>query len=389
MILFEIDFTCRAGNQGEPMKNNHRSLSFSESFSLPVSLPTPSLGFQVLVAGLFLFALVPIFGATSAGASDLGNSFVKTPIGSDPGQPDGRDGGETIADAFIISGLPFTDTGNTSDNVDDYSEDCPYSGSVAPDVVYVFTPDVSGPIDIDLCESGYDTKVFVYETVATPGAPYACNDDALCELSFRSALDGLDVTAGNAYYIIIDGYGEEMGDYLLTISTSPPPCELDCPDNGVPEGEPELVDGYIDSYNGGCNWDPYVFQLLENPVICGVSGWYSIDEVSYRDTDFYDLDVSSLPGGFITCQSEYDTHLYVLIPDCGVISPILYDAYCECEGYGWIEFVLPGFDHVWIFVGPTVFSGPVNEFDYVLTVDLWTVAVEESSWGKIKTRFRQ
>jgi hypothetical protein len=46
------------------------------------------------------------------------------------------EGGETIDDATPIAGLPYTDTGDTSDNVNDYDEVCPFSGSTAPDVVY-------------------------------------------------------------------------------------------------------------------------------------------------------------------------------------------------------------------------------------------------------------
>ncbi|MBC8365828.1 hypothetical protein H8E52_00310 [bacterium] len=81
-------------------------------------------------------------------------------VGRNPGTPDGREGGETIGTALPIWSIPFWDSGNTSDNVHDYDEVCPYSGSTAPDVVYSYTPRYNVTIDIDLCASGYDTISF-------------------------------------------------------------------------------------------------------------------------------------------------------------------------------------------------------------------------------------
>ena len=93
-----------------------------------------------------------------------------------PGTPDGRQGGETMADAFPIPSLPFQDTGNTSDNLDDYDAVCPHTGSVAPDVVYAL-PEASEDIwvRVDMCGSGYDTKIYILNA---DGEVIACNDDA-------------------------------------------------------------------------------------------------------------------------------------------------------------------------------------------------------------------
>ena len=41
------------------------------------------------------------------------------------------EGGETIADAVEVP-FPFTDTGATCDNIDDYDEVCPYADSNSP-----------------------------------------------------------------------------------------------------------------------------------------------------------------------------------------------------------------------------------------------------------------
>lgn len=136
-----------------------------------------------------------------------------------PGTPDpqGLVGGDTVDDALVIGTLPYSDTGNTCTFADDYDEVCPYTGSVSPDVVYAYTPSGDGLVDIDLCVgSTYDTKLYVYEDTVTPGAPFACNDDE-CP-GFVSQLIGLQLTIGHSYYIVIDGYGGDCGDYTFDMS---------------------------------------------------------------------------------------------------------------------------------------------------------------------------
>lgn len=139
-------------------------------------------------------------------------------------------GGDTIEDAVAITELPYNDTGNTCGFVNDYDEVCPYSGGTAPDVVYSYTPGADITVDIDLCNgSAYDTKLYVYENEHTPDNPYACNDDA-CP-GYVSQIMGLALTGGNTYYIVVDGYGTDCGDYILDVTeavTYPPPENDDC-----------------------------------------------------------------------------------------------------------------------------------------------------------------
>ena len=340
----------------------------------------------------FLFVLLTLAMVGVASANDTGNTFTKIFVPSDPGTPDGREGGETVVDAFVIPALPFNDTGNTSDNIHDYDEVCPYTGSMSPDVVYAWTAGANGAIDIDLCESGYDTKVYVYENAATPGAPYACNDDADCALSYRSAILGMPVTGGNTYYIVVDGYGSDMGDYIMTITEAappPPPCELECPAGGVAEGEPTLMNEYVDMYNGGCNSSPYVFQFMDFPVLCGISGWFTVAGGNNRDTDWFPIIADA--NGYITaaCVAEYDCYLFVLLPvDCNSVG-VVYDAVCGCEIPGVIEFAHPAGTEVWLWVGPTEFAGPVFEFDYILEVaGIGMTATDDVSWGEVKSMFK-
>ena len=130
----------------------------------------------------YLIVILTFSIAGAALAADINLSPSPTGVIKDNSHVNGvmlptvREGGETIATAIPVPGLPFNDTGFTCDNLDDYDESCP-SASVSPDVVYSYLATADGAITIDLCSSTYDTKVFVYENSYTPGVPYACNDD--------------------------------------------------------------------------------------------------------------------------------------------------------------------------------------------------------------------
>jgi len=169
----------------------------------------------VLVAWIY-----PVMGSTQ-----LGNTIdlSRKGLGGEPAY-DGREGGETIDDAFVITAFPFHDTGATCDNVNDYDEVCPYSGSTSPDVVYVYTALMNETLAIDLCASMYDTKVYVYDFDAGYGYgnPSACNDDAGCGYSgYQSLIENFVFDAGHTYYIVVDGYGGNCGQYDLVIAGIP------------------------------------------------------------------------------------------------------------------------------------------------------------------------
>jgi hypothetical protein len=306
---------------------------------------------------------------------------------------DGREGGETVATAVVIGAIPFADSGATCDNIDDYDEICPYSGSTSPDVVYSFTPTEDNILDIDLCGSLYDTKVFVYENAA--GNTVGCNDDfyfdEICGV-YVSRIEAQAVTAGNTYYIVVDGYGGDCGTYYLSVAGAEV-CDLVCPPGGVDEGEPDLVDYYIDDYNGGCNSTPWVFQVLqatEEPdcvTLCGESGWYYAGG-SFRDTDWFEVTAT---GGTmnIDIDAEYAVNFFVLNTDCNNLQLLYQTVGGPCLP-GNVSFPTAPGDVYWLWVGPTVFSGPVYEFEYQLSVCgiYGVVPAETSTWGGVKDLYR-
>lgn len=191
-------------------------------------------------------------------------------------------GGDDISTATQIPDLPFHDTGVTTGYNDDYDELC-FWESTSPDVVYSYQVEADMNVCITLCDgSEYDTKLFVYENTHMPGDPYACNDDACPE--YLSRIENLFLTAGNTYYIVIDGYGGNHGSYVLDVF------ELidcvTCPTGATPEGEPVCYDDYEDNFNGGCGSNPTVFGNIScGETVCGTSGTFLFQSSQYRDTD--------------------------------------------------------------------------------------------------------
>ncbi|MFH1278644.1 MAG: hypothetical protein ABIK65_09715 [Candidatus Eisenbacteria bacterium] len=346
-----------------------------------------------LIAGLLILGL-----ASGAFAFDLGThrTEIKTDAHVQPnrGVSDGREGGETCASAYVITSLPFNDTGATCDNSNDYDAVCPYSGSTSPDVVYSWTANFTGTLDIDLCGSFYDTKVYVYENAC--GSLYACNDDyyfdATCG-TYVSAIFGMPVTSGNTYYIVIDGYGGDCGEYLLAV-TGHEDCTLECA--GAPEGEPTLVNYYTDAYNGGCNSLPPVFQTLWGDAqgclnFCGVSGWYYYD-ADFRDTDWF---IVTAMGTSIdwTVDAEQPVYMFLLSPqDCANVAVEMSEVAGPCAPGNMNFPTTPGAVY-WLWVGPQTFTGPAQpfEFDYVMDIcgiEPGVTSTKETSWGTIKKMYR-
>ncbi len=228
-----------------------------------------------------LIALIVLTLPLAAAAVDLGPRASAKPAGGalpPPPDPDVvRQGGDTMADAIPLP-IPTLDlAGTTTGYTDDYDPACPFDFSHAPDVVYSITPETDRILDIDLCGSSYDTKLFIYDEAQQL---VACNDDFYppgnpCG-DFVSRLPAWSALAGRVYYLVIDGYDGAHGEYRLTIRAHEP-CHLSCPSGGIAEGEPPLTVDYVDQFNGGCASDPDNpdFAPLDASRFCGVSGYFT------------------------------------------------------------------------------------------------------------------
>lgn len=299
------------------------------------------------------FAIDILWGDKDRSTNHENNSLGTTP----PEKPEpnsnyvpgeGRAGGETIATATAIGAMPYTDSDNSCDFINDYDEVCPYSGSTAPDAVYSFSPSVDSLFDISLCNSGYDTKLYIYQNSYTPGAPYACNDDG-CP-GYRSLLEQVPMYAGDTYYIVVDGYGSACGDYLLEMDYYVPPQPFACPEGSFDENEPCGTD-----FNGGCNMVVPAFE----PIACGdtVCGWGWAD-FGTRDTDWYLLTMYQDGPITLTCTAEFEfvvgfVETAVLgDPDCATASAL--NPYATGNPGDVVSVTLPSavIGDYWLFVGP-------------------------------------
>jgi hypothetical protein len=270
-----------------------------------------------------------------------------------------RTGGEDITTATVIPSLPYSDTGATCGFQNDYSDCVQDTG--APDVVYSFLPPTDMTVDVNLCGSGYDTALYIYEA---GGGTVACNDD-YCAL--QSEVDGVALTAGVMYYIVVDGFAQSCGSYSLSVREAVP-CDLTCPAGGQQEGEPPCVDGYVDWYNGGCQytgWTEIPAQEGDCATFCGKGCTYLYQGSSYRDDDW--LTVTAAGGPVTaTCTAEYPVQLILFrVADCITFDYLLTAApRCQPAELTW-DFSAG--TEVWILGMPVVFNG-VPESDYVLDI---------------------
>ncbi len=319
---------------------------------------------------------------------------VKQSVVSGVAHPTGRIGGETIAEATVIAALPYTDAGNTCAAIDDYDEVCPYTGSTSPDVVYSFAPSADVVVDVFLCMSSYDTKVYVYEDVHTPGAPYACVDDnASCgdfnTYMYQSWITELTFYAGHTYYIVVDGYGGDCGDYVLDVYEVEL-CVVECPDGSLLEGEVDCYTDYVDDYNGGLNSSPPVYSYVdcaENIVICGTSGVFPFASTTYRDTDWYVLSLDQDATVTIGVEAEFGALFGFVDMAAGAFYESATTASCN---YATLSHSYVGPVDAVIFVSTDAWDlSYVCGSDYYLTIDGCPITpVEESSWGSIKALYR-
>jgi hypothetical protein len=227
-------------------------------------------------------------------------------------------GGDGVWDATVVEVLPFFAEGTTSGYADDYDAPCVYGDEQGPDVVYIYTPAASGEINIDTCGSNFDTVVHVFDANANQDA---CNDnrpgDGACWMT-SSRINRLEVQAGVSYFIVVDGAtSEESGNYDLMI-TEYRPYEFAPPWYAHAEAEPPLVDGYVDTFNGGCDADEVAFQghpfdpaFGYNASVHGRTGWYGDGAAgTLFDTDWFMVEIYAQGTLNLTIEATETCRVY-------------------------------------------------------------------------------
>src|SRR2546426_3350432 len=96
------------------------------------------------------------------------------------------------------------------------------STGTSPEKVFRWTPAVSGVATIQTCGGGtkFDTALYLRSGSCSSGGEVACNDDACANASglMRASRITPTVTAGQTYYIVVDGYGGAQGTFALTVT---------------------------------------------------------------------------------------------------------------------------------------------------------------------------
>lgn len=279
--------------------------------------------------------------------------------------------GDTAANPLPVLSLPFFASGNTCDYTHQYDEFCPFDGQLSPDVVYAYEPTTPVVVNLSLCESGYDTKILVYENQATSSHLYACIDDWCSgpdyDWPYLAYLRELPLVPGNTYYFVVDGYGSSCGPYVLRIVESAT-CNLVCPPGSLEESELKCIEGAADSTNGGCGSDPPRFEPVPPSPDAVTFCSFTNSNLGHRDQDWYEL-VPSLPAA-ISVSVEADIAAFVSVFDgsSGCASPpVLGTVVTEPCEIGSVAVSLPA-GPVWIRVQPLLAWDVPCPAEYVLTI---------------------
>jgi len=305
--------------------------------------------------------------------------------------PQTQAGGENFGSATVIPSLPYTDAGNTCGHVDDVFPPCAFGGvSTAPDVVYTYTPTTDQCVNVDMCNSSYDTILHVYDQTFNL---VDCNDD-FCGL--QSTLQNLALVGGVKYYFVVDGYNISCGTYGITITACPPPCSSTCPPGAITEGEPACGPDYVDATNGGCNSVPPVFTNIEcnelGVQVCGTYGTYTSAGGSSRDTDWYQFTCETTKTiSYCVCGSQ-PTQIAILDASqgCANLTLVCGSEFGDPSQQVCCTAVLPPGTY-WLFVATDGFSGIPCGSPYVLTLQGLTcppVAATPASWTHMKSVYR-
>lgn len=111
-----------------------------------------------------------------------------------------------------------------------------------------------------------------------------------------------------------------------------PPCEVECPPGGTPEGEPCLLDDMVDIWNGGINSDPCVLgNIACGETVCGMMSTYNYFGANYRDTDWYEFTVTTTTIVTATAEAEFPIALFFVTDPCTSPSVVAWTYGDPCE----------------------------------------------------------
>jgi hypothetical protein len=136
------------------------------------------------------------------------------------------------------------------------------------------------------------------------------------------------------------------------------------------EGEPNggCIDGYTDSFNGGCNSTPPVFSSLTlgGASVCGRSGTFNSPLGATRDTDWYQFNVPTTGPITAVVQADFPPLVGYLNAVCPATSFLFFTTGNACSATTLTATLTSG--NYYLFVGPQVFSGVPCGSEYTVRV---------------------
>jgi cysteine-rich repeat protein len=112
-------------------------------------------------------------------------------------------------------GEVVTVVGNTSVANNDYIGDFPCDAGEAGDVVYAITPDVDGIINAGIVAE-FDAMLYSEVDCGDELSQLDCSDSGTGNETIQ-----LPAFAGETVYLVVDGFDQEAGSYVLTLQLSP------------------------------------------------------------------------------------------------------------------------------------------------------------------------
>ena len=209
--------------------------------------------------------------------------------------------------ATVIPSLPYTDNGTTTGMANDYNPGTCVSSN-APDVIYEYTPTLTGVHTVSLCGTGWDTGLGIWTDGGCPGATNVGCSDGYCSTASQVSMI---LNVGVTYWFVVDGYSTYSGDYVINVTgpnATPNPGET-CA-SALPLTVPGTFTGTTVGYAN------------DYDAVCPYTGSTSPDVV-YSYTPAADQQVT-----FDLCASSYDTKLYVIQDDCANTPIACNDDYC-------------------------------------------------------------
>jgi hypothetical protein len=195
---------------------------------------------------------------------------------------------------------------------------CSFAGDsqVGNDVWYRYSNICSGPVNVSLCGSSFNTRVAIYENFCPTvvNQAIACNDN-FCGTSSELTFDGV---GGTEYLIRIGGFEGATGDGVLVVSgptCDPPPSNDNCGSAAT------LTEGLTAFTSLGATTDGPVEECADGLA----DVWYRFlamcdgqATISVCDADF-DTQLAAYPA---SCPSGDNTALACNNDGCGLQSSI-------------------------------------------------------------------